>query len=76
MGYANYSENQLDPKEVFPHNYPSSGVSYEVQPGDTLSHIAVKFGSSVESIQNANKINDPARDVRVGDIIFIPLTEE
>lgn len=62
-------------KEVFTDNYPKSGVSYEVQSGDTLSQIAVQFGSKVEYIQNANQINEPARDLRVGDIIFIPLTE-
>ena len=65
-----------DKKNVFPNNYPKSGVSYEVQPGDTLSEIAVRFGSRVEHIQNANQINDPSKDLRVGDIIFIPLTEE
>ncbi len=62
--------------QVFSDNYPKSGLSYEVQSGDTLSQIAVQFGSSVEYIQNANQINDPARDLLVGDIIFIPLTEE
>ena len=76
LGYANNSETKRDVKEVFSDNYPKSGVSYEVQSGDTLSQIAVQFGSRVEYIQNANQINDPARDLRVGDIIFIPLTEE
>lgn len=76
LGYIDDSENKRDVKEVFSDNYPKSGVSYEVQSGDTLSQIAVQFGSSVEYIQNANQINDPARDLLVGDIIFIPLTEE
>ena len=76
LGYIDDSENKRDVKEVFSNNYPKSGVSYEVQSGDTLSQIAVQFGSSVEYIQNANQINDPARDLLVGDIIFIPLTEE
>ena len=76
LGYANNSDNKRNVKEVFSDNYPKSGVSYEVQPGDTLSQIAVQFGSRVEFIQNANQINDPARDLRVGDIIFIPLTED
>ena len=76
LGYTNDSKNKRDVKEVFLDNYPKSGVSYEVQSGDTLSQIAVQFGSRVEHIQNANQINDPARDLRVGDIIFIPLTEE
>ena len=76
LGYANDSENNRDVKEVFLDNYPKSGFSYEVQSGDTLSQIALQFGSRVEYIQNANQIIDPARDLRVGDIIFIPLNEE
>ena len=76
LGYPNIAEKNSDAKNVFPNNYPKSGVSYEVQPGDTLSEIAVRFGSRVEHIQNANQINDPSKDLRVGDIIFIPLTEE
>ena len=76
LGHTNNSETKRGVKEVFSDNYPKSGVSYEVQSGDTLSQIAVQFGSRVEYIQNANQINDPARDLRVGDIIFIPLTEE
>ena len=75
LGLKNNSEKKSEVKEVFTDNYPKSGVSYEVQSGDTLSQIAVQFGSKVEYIQNANQINDPARDLRVGDIIFIPLTE-
>ena len=76
LGFADNSAKKHDVKEVFSDDYPKSGVSYEVQPGDTLSHIAVQFGSRVDYIQNANQINDPARDLRVGDIIFIPLTDE
>ena len=74
-----FTENQAsngDVKKVFSDTYPKSGVSYEVQSGDTLSQIAVQFGSKVQYIQDANQINDPARDLRVGDIIFIPLTED
>lgn len=76
LGLKNNSVKKSEVKEVFTDNYPKSGVSYEVQSGDTLSQIAVQFGSKVEYIQNANQINDPARDLRVGDIIFIPLTED
>ena len=59
----------------FSDDYPKTGLSYEVQPGDTLSQIALKFGSTVRFIQDANQIKDPARDLRVGDTIFIPLKE-
>ena len=74
-----FTENQAsngDVKKVFSDTYPKSGVSYEVKSGDTLSQIAVQFGSKIQYIQDANQINDPARDLRVGDIIFIPLTED
>ncbi len=74
-----FTESQVksaDGKKVFSDSYPKSGVSYEVQSGDTLSQIAAQYGSKVQYIQDANQINDPARDLRVGDIIFIPLTED
>ena len=74
-----FTESQVksaDVKKVFSDSYPKSGVSYEVQSGDTLSQIAAQYGSKVQYIQDANQINDPARDLRVGDIIFIPLTED
>ena len=62
--------------KVFSNDYPKTGLSYEVQPGDTLSQIAAKFGSKVHYIQNANSIKDPSRDLRIGDTIFIPITED
>jgi LysM repeat protein len=45
-------------------NLPPSGgaganLSYLVQPGDTLSEIAIRFGSSVEAIAQANGIANP-----------------
>ncbi len=76
IGFTENRANNTDVKKVFSDTYPKSGVSYEVQSGDTLSQIAVQFGSKVQYIQDANQINDPARDLRVGDIIFIPLTED
>jgi LysM repeat protein len=62
--------------KVFSDDYPKTGLSYEVQSGDTLSQIAAKFGSRVQYIQNANSIKDPSRDLRIGDTIFIPITED
>ena len=64
------------PPEVFSDDYPKTGLSYQVQAGDTLSQIAAKFGSRVQYIQNANLIKDPSRDLRIGDTIFIPITED
>ena len=63
-------------KTEFSENFPKSGISYEVQSGDTLSQIALKFGSKVAYIQDANQIVNPARDLRVGDVIFILLTQD
>ena len=68
------AESASQPLE-FSDDYPKTGLSYEVQPGDTLSQIALKFGSTVRFIQDANQIKDPARDLRIGDTIFIPLKE-
>ena len=76
LGFANESGSKTIVNEVFSSNYPKSGLSYEVQAGDTLSQIAIYFGTKVDYIQNANQIKDPAKDLRVGDIIFIPLTKE
>jgi LysM repeat protein len=56
----------------FSGDYPSEGVSYTVQKGDTISDIARKTGSKVSDIINANKIADPTK-VRVGDTLFIPV---
>lgn len=74
MGASQMAESASQPLE-FSDDYPKTGLSYEVQPGDTLSQIALKFGSTVRFIQDANQIKDPARDLRIGDTIFIPLKE-
>ena len=74
IGASQMAESASQPLE-FSDDYPKTGLSYEVQPGDTLSQIALKFGSTVRFIQDANQIKDPARDLRIGDTIFIPLKE-
>jgi LysM repeat protein len=51
--------------------YPEAGVTYTVEPGDTLAGIAQKFSSNVQWIQAANKIADP-RTLQVGQTLFIP----
>jgi LysM repeat protein len=52
-------------------NYPKTGITYKVQPGDTLASIAQKNNSSVIWIQSANMIADP-RSLQVGQTLFVP----
>ncbi len=50
---------------------PSTGGDYTVQPGDTLYSIAVRYGTTVEAIQSANGIVNPAM-IRIGQRLIIP----
>lgn len=67
------AEPSISLPQQFSEEYPKTGVSYEVRSGDTLSGIARAQGSKIKWIQNANKIANPARDLQVGQTIFIPL---
>src|SRR3989304_5142406 len=49
------------------------GVRYVVQPGDTLSAIARRFGTTVAAIASANTLADPD-EIVVGRVLFIPTT--
>lgn len=59
----------------FSEDYPKTGTTYTVRAGDTLSKIARDHGSTTKHIQNANKIANPARDLKVGEVIFIPISQ-
>lgn len=59
----------------FSEDYPKTGKPYVVKSGDTLSKIAREHRSSIKDIQNANKIVNPARDLQVGQTIFIPIAQ-
>lgn len=45
--------------------------TYRVQPGDTLSAIASRFGVSIQSIVNLNNISNP-NELSVGQVLRIP----
>ena len=46
-------------------------TTYAVQPGDTLSKIAARFGVTVAAIVEANDIKDPNK-IEVGQVLVIP----
>ena len=48
-----------------------AGGSYVVQSGDTLSSIALEFGTTVEALVEANDIADPDQ-IAVGQELVIP----
>ncbi|MFQ5578327.1 MAG: LysM peptidoglycan-binding domain-containing protein, partial [Anaerolineae bacterium] len=50
-------------------------VFYTVQPGDTVSGIAVKFDIPAEAIQTANGIIDP-RALQIDQVLVIPTPQE
>ncbi|MCB0114078.1 MAG: LysM peptidoglycan-binding domain-containing protein [Caldilineaceae bacterium] len=50
---------------------PSYSVYYIVQPGDTLSAIARRYGTTVTAIANANGISNPSK-IYVGQRLYIP----
>ena len=56
---------------TFSDKFPSEGISYTVQKGDTLAVIARKTGGKITDIVNANKISDPSK-ILVGQTLFIP----
>jgi LysM repeat protein len=67
------AEPQVSTPVHFSEDYPETGITYTVRSGDTLSKIAREHGSTIKYIQNANKIVNPARDLQVGQTIFIPV---
>lgn len=68
------SEPKVETQVHFSSDYPKTGITYTVRSGDTLSAIARKHGSTIKHIQNANKIVNPSRDLKVGETIFIPIS--
>lgn len=50
---------------------PSAGDTYVVQPGDTLSEIAVRLDVALADLVDYNDIEDPAF-IRVGQVLTVP----
>ncbi len=69
------SQPQVVAPVRFSDDYPKAGITYTVRSGDTLSQIARENGSTIKHIQNANKIVNPAKDLQVGQTIFIPISQ-
>jgi tyrosinase len=68
--------NRIFPGQVIriPDQIPPPGLTYVVQPGDTLSGIAQRFGVSLQALEAANpQIPDPNR-IFPGQVIHIPGT--
>ncbi len=66
------SRPQAELPVSFGDDYPKMGVTYVVKSGDTIGKIARQNNSKIKWIQDANKIADPNRGLRVGETIFIP----
>jgi len=49
----------------------AAGTTYRVKAGDTVSHIALRYGVSQSSIITANRLNSSAF-IRVGQVLTIP----
>ena len=51
-------------------NKSTSAQTYKVQSGDTLSGIAVKFGTTVTNLSNLNGISNPNK-INVGQLLYV-----
>jgi LysM repeat protein len=49
----------------------TSGATYKVKSGDTLSAIAARFGTTVRVLVDLNGISDPSR-IRIGQVLKLP----
>jgi LysM repeat protein len=47
------------------------GRTYRVRPGDTLSGIAGRYGTTVRELVRLNNIEDPSR-IRIGLVLKLP----
>jgi LysM repeat protein len=49
---------------------PPRAVHYTVKPGDNLTHIATRFGTTVDAIKRANNL--PSSVIYIGQVLVIP----
>ncbi|MGE9295180.1 MAG: LysM peptidoglycan-binding domain-containing protein, partial [Puniceicoccales bacterium] len=58
----------------FSSDYPENGVVHVVKPGETISGIARKYGSTINYIMDANQIAN-ATGLKAGETIFVPVPQ-
>jgi putative chitinase len=62
---------------AIPQESPATGAAasglrtYTIQPGDTLTAVAVKYGTTVAAIASANDIKN-INNIKVGQVLSIP----
>jgi LysM repeat protein len=69
------SEAVLRPTDATPPPTPTptpTPIVHIVQSGETLSHIAVRYGVTIEALAARNNIDDP-RTLQTGTKLIIPL---
>lgn len=70
-GYPKQQQTEKPVEEPKPAPAESEYIDYEIQKGDTLTHIAKAFGTTVAKLKEINKIKN-ANLIYAGDIIKIP----
>ncbi len=71
-GIRAYMEQSAPPGTLIAWQREHGGVRYTIARGDTLSAIAVRYGTSTRRIKQANGLSGDR--IRVGQVIVIPAT--
>ncbi|MBI3943648.1 MAG: LysM peptidoglycan-binding domain-containing protein [Chloroflexi bacterium] len=74
-GLGNTNFIWIGQKLVIPSDYvpaPGATTRYVIRPGDTLSRIALNYGTTIAAIQGVNGISDPSH-IYVGEILVVPV---
>jgi LysM repeat protein len=61
------SDSATDPAPT-----PTATTSYTIKSGDTLSHIALRSGTTLAALRSANPSLDTRGTIRVGQVIAVP----